>query len=247
MRLLTKRDSNGPDDPDAYWRRRFFILGGGLGVLMLVAWLAGGGGGPSKQASQTAATHAATAARQERSSLPGAGLSSPSALASPSPSPSRSASARPVVSHTPSAKPSASASGTAKAGGKRCPAGSMVLSLFTSAGSYRPSEQPKFTVYSVSTSAAPCTMAFGPGAVRVVVTRRGHVVWNSASCKSSDQGQQTAEFSQGVPQEVSLTWNRKASAQSCAGTLVPGEWGTFQAVAKANGHSSPVRTFKLLS
>jgi hypothetical protein len=49
----------------------------------------------------------------------------------------------------------------------------------------------------------------------------------------------------GVPQEVALSWNRKASAQPCAGALPPGKAGIFQAVALADGRTSPVRTFTL--
>jgi hypothetical protein len=43
-----------------------------------------------------------------------------------------------------------------------------------------------------------------------------------------------------------ISWNRKASAQSCAGTLPSGQQGTFQVVAQADGHASPVRSFQML-
>jgi hypothetical protein len=238
------RGHGPPDDPDAYWRRRFFILGGGFAVLMLVAWLFGSGG-PSRQASQTAAARASTAAREAQGSLPSAAYGMPhqarpslSASATPSPSPTGGAAGTP--------SPSASASVKASAAGKQCPAGSVVLSLFTSQPDYRPAEQPTFNVYAVSTSSAACQLKYGPAAVRVLVTRRGKVVWDSTACKATNQGARTVHLAPGVPQVVTLSWNRKASAQSCAGALPSGQWGTFQAVAQADGHPSPVRSFQLL-
>jgi hypothetical protein len=240
------RGHGPPDDPDAYWRRRFFILGGGFAVLMLAAWLFGSGG-PSRQASQTAAARASTAAREAQGSLPSAAYGAPyqarpplSASATPSPSPTGSAAG------TPSPSPSASASAKASAAGKQCPAGSVVLSLFISQRDYRPAEQPTFNVYAVSTSPAACQLKYGPAAVRVLVTRRGKVVWDSTACKATNQGAQTLHLTPGVPQVVTLSWDRKASAQSCAGALPSGQSGTFQAVAQVDGHVSPVRSFQLL-
>jgi hypothetical protein len=120
-----------------------------------------------------------------------------------------------------------------------------VLSLFTSQASYGPAQEPKFDVYAVSTATHACEMAFGQSSVRVVVTRQGQVAWDSAACEAKTAGVRPASFAEGVPREVALTWNRKAASPTCSGSLVPGEWGTFQAVATAEGHSTPVRSFKL--
>jgi hypothetical protein len=244
MPKIAFRGRSDPGDPDAYWRRRFFILGGGLAVLMLVAWLFGGGG-PNRQESLAAAARSSAAARVARDSLPSAAYGSPYAArpslsASVTPSPSASGSG------SPSATPSASASPSANASGQ-CPAGNVVLSLFTSQPSYGPGQQPKFNVYAVSTSASSCQLRYGPAVVRVVVTRQGKVVWDSAACKTTHQGAGMVRLSPGVPQEVALAWNREASTRSCAGTLAHGAWGTFEVVAQADGHSSKVGSFKLLS
>lgn len=262
MRLIAFRNNGEPDDPDAYWRRRFFILGGGLAVLMLLAWLFGGGG-PSKQATQTAAARAAAAARQEQGSLPSAAYgspygasasaapwdtpsASPSATASAGPSPSASASGKP--SPSPSASSSAAAAAAKKPGKDgQCAAGSVVLSLFTSQATYQAGQEPTFNVYAVSTSPAACRLTYGPAAVRVLVTRSGKVVWDSRACPAARQGAQAVHLTPGVPQEVALSWNPKAPGRSCAGTLPHGGSGTFEATAQAAGHSSPVRSFKLLS
>ncbi|HEX6451154.1 MAG TPA: hypothetical protein VF060_17015 [Trebonia sp.] len=245
MRRITNRGRGDPGDPDAYWRRRFFILGGGLAVLMLLAWLFGSGG-PSRQASQAAAAHASMAARQTRESLPSAAYGTPYGAR---PSQSASTTPFPSISDSPTNLPSPSASGAARASGagRPCPPASIVLSLFTSQPSYQPEEQPTFDVYAVSTSASACQLRYGPAAVRVVATRQGKVVWDSAACQTTRQTARMVNLAPGVPQEVELAWNRQAAARSCAGSLPPDEWGIFQAVAQADGHSSPIRSFKLVS
>ena len=119
-----------------------------------------------------------------------------------------------------------------------------MLSLLTSQASYTQSARPQFDVYAVSTASSPCQMAYGPGSVRVVVTRRGQVVWDSRSCGTPTAA--TVQFQRGVPQVLTVTWNRSATGPSgCAGSLAPGSTGTFDAVALAAGQASPVRTFTL--
>jgi hypothetical protein len=119
-----------------------------------------------------------------------------------------------------------------------------VLSLFTSQSSYPERARPKFSVYAVSTSPAACTLPYGVGSVEVVVTRHGHVVWDSAACGAP--AAKPARFTLGVPQVLTMTWNpRVAAPAGCAGSLPAGAWGTFDAVAMSHGQSSPVHTFKL--
>src|SRR5262249_21934792 len=157
-------------------------------------------------ASQAAAGQASAAASEGRESLPRVAYGTPygaqpSRSPSATPSPSVSGSASP--SATPS--PSSSAAATAKAG--PCPAGNAVLSLFTSQPSYRSGQQPKFNVYAVSTSASACQLKYGSAAVRVVVTRQGKVIWDSAACKTTQGSAGMVSMAPGVPQEVSLAWN----------------------------------------
>jgi hypothetical protein len=215
------------------------MLGGGLFALMLIAWLFSGGPGPS--ASHTAASRASMAARQSRAGLPRSAYGK----AWPGPSPHRTATA--------SAKPSRSAgtsvvqttrqkSGTTA--GARCPVSDVVLSLFTSRPSYGPAAQPRFAVYAVSTARGRCQMAYGPASIRVIVTRHGQVVWYSTACASAAAGM--TWFERGVPRLLTITWNRGATRPAgCAGSLSPGAWGTFEAVAMADGQTSPVHSFTL--
>ncbi len=120
-----------------------------------------------------------------------------------------------------------------------------MLSLFTSQPSYGPGAQPRFEVYAVSTATTACEMAYGPGSVRVIVTRHGQVVWDSATCTTAPAP--PVRFSLGVPQLLAISWNRAAkSPAGCAGTLPSGGSGTFDAVALSAGRSSAVRSFTLL-
>jgi hypothetical protein len=246
-------DLGAAGDPNAYWRRRFFILGGGIAVVGLCVWLFPGGHQATSRASATA--RASMAALDKRQQLPAAAYGStwpgpapkktatPTSAATPAKSADRrKAPTRAYPTGRPSPTPSASASAPAK--GSRCAPADIVLSLFTGQPSYGRGALPKFDVYAVSTSAAACTLSYGPGSVQVVVTSHGRVVWDSAACKPPAAA--AVRFTLGVPQVLSITWNRQPSGSSgCAGTLPAGATGTFDAVALTDGQSSPVRSFTL--
>jgi hypothetical protein len=239
MRMNANRDIGRPAEPDAYWRRRFFMLGGGLFALMLTAWLFSGGSSPS--ASPTAASRASMAAQESRGGLPSAAYGK--VWPGLSPRRTATASAKPSHSAGPSvARTTRRRSGTAA--GARCPASDVVLSLFTSQPSYGPAAQPRFDIYAVSTARGWCQLAYGPASIRVIVTRHGQVVWYSTACTSPAAGM--AWFERGVPRLLTIAWNRGTTRPAgCAGSLSPGAWGTFEAVAMAYGQTSPVRSFTL--
>jgi hypothetical protein len=255
-------DPGAVRDPNAYWRRRFFILGGGIVVVGLCVWLFPGANHAA--AHTTATAKASMAALDHRGTLPSAAYGSPwpgqkpkktaapTVVATPSAKPSASSADKrkagtgyhPAVSPSPSATPSPSASTAATVRGLRCAPSDIVLSLFTGQPSYGQGASPKFDVYAVSTSSSACTLSYGPGSVQVVVTRRGRVVWDSAGCKPAAAA--PVRFTLGVPQVLSVSWNRQAKEPSgCAGTLSAGASGTFDAVALTDGQSSPVRSFTL--
>ena len=251
------------EDDRAYWRRRFFILCGGVVALGVCAWLFPGAHQPS--ARTAAAARASMAAIAKRQALPSAAYGSAwpdrkamaEATDKASPAVSPAASGRLANAMTAKAKPKPKiankvgtayhpkplGSGRVGAAGACAPA-DIVLSLFTSQPSYAKGTRPKFSVYAVSTSAGPCTLPYGTGSVQVVVTRRGHVVWDSAACKSS--APKSVRFTLGVPQVLTMAWDPAAAGPAgCAGSLPAGASGTLDAVAMSNGQSSPVRTFKL--
>ena len=244
-------------DHGAYWRRRFFILCAGVVAFGICAWLLPG----ARHAAVTsAAARESGVAAATRGSLPpaayGPAWSSPVPSPSPTPSPGDSAklaektkklhkvgtSYHPRHSASPSAS-STSPTGKVKAGAACTPA-DIVLSLFTSQASYGRNARPRFNVYAVSTAAADCKLSYGRGAVQVIVTNHGHVVWNSAACDPPPA--KPVRFTLGVPQLLTLTWNRKAASPAgCAGSLPADFTGTLRAVAMSHGQSSPVRTFSI--
>jgi len=245
MRLKFNRNDTRSANPGGYWRRRFFILAGSLVLLALLAWLfPARHSGPS--AGVSAAARESMAALQSRDALPSAAYGNAWPVPSPTPSavatpkPAAKASAKPETSASPRPTASASAAGIAP-----CKPADIVLSLFTGEASYSQDARPQFNVYAVSTAASQCQMAYGAGSVRVIVTRNGEVVWDSAECKPP--AVKTVRFQRGVPQLLTISWNRRATSPSgCAGSLRAGAWGTFQAVAMITGQTSPVRTFTLL-
>jgi hypothetical protein len=203
------------------------------------------------------------AAQESRTSIPSTAYGNSCTTAKPTPAPRPAAtvarpprakgslkSSRSAKGATPTATPTATGGSGSGTAGPRCAPGSIVLSLFTSEPAYKPAEYPHFDIYAVSTSASGCEMPFGPASTRVVVTRDGQVVWDSAACAESGHAPARADavdFTDGVPQEVTLSWDRAASSQGCAGALTRGESGTFDAVAMADGIASKVHTFKLES
>ena len=241
-----------------YWRRRFLILCAGVIALGGCAWLIPGAHSPSGRA--TAKARQSVAALDKRQVLPKAVYGSTWASPAPAASvpPSTASSVSPSVSpsvpaSTAAAKPAntkrtatggnPSPTASAAATSPCAPAG-VVLSLFTSQASYARGARPAFSVYAVSTKAAACTLPFGAGAVQVIVTRDGRVVWDSAACRPAPA--KPARFTLGVPQVLTLTWNPRATRPSgCGGALAAGESGTFDAVAMSHGQSSPVRAFRI--
>jgi hypothetical protein len=233
--------------PDSYWRRRFLILASGLAVLCLITWGVSDLLGPAQPIGRAGAAHAA----DNRLTLPPAAYGPPS---TPSPAASSASSA---VSLTPiPGTASASASTLASPGQSpsagiapgQCATASIVLSLFSAQPKYSPAQQPRFTVYVVSTAPGTCQLPYQPPFAHVIVTRNGQVVWDSASCPAAGGtggAPQKMPLTEGVPKVTSLSWNRKATSPGCAGFLPAGASGTFDVVAMADGKSSPVRAITL--
>jgi hypothetical protein len=232
-------------DPEYYWRRRFLVLAGGLAIVGVIACGVSALLGPARSGSTPRASLAV------RDTLPPAALgfaagsgSSPSASAAAAPG--KGSSPGPGASSGSAASPKGSPSPRSPASpAVTCSPSAMVLSLLTPHAQYGPGQQPRFEVYAVSTAPGSCTLAFGPSSVQVVVVRRGQVLWDSSGCLASAPAARPVRFMQGVPQVAVLSWNRKAKTSGCAGSVPAGTWGRVDAVALADGKSSPVRSFTL--
>ena len=240
-------------DDGAHWRRRFFILCAGVVALGTCAWLLPGA---RQTPGRSAAARDSMAAAATRQSLPGAAYGAAWSSPAPTPSASPAGSAKLAgktkkpqrigTSYHPRQAGSPAASAPPGRAAAACAPGDIVLSLFTSQASYGRKARPRFDVFAVSTAAAGCTLTFGPRAVRVIVTSRGRVVWNSAVC--DPPAARRVRFALGVPRLVTVTWNRAAARPAgCAGRLPAGFTGTLRAVAVSHGQSSQASTFRLVS
>ncbi len=248
------------------------MLVGGLVILGLLAWALSGTASRTTAAAQQSAVAEVRAANALPSAAYGtvppaptvAVAGSPSAPASPTASPKatkspkgqspkgQSPKGQPPKDKSPKAANSSKAPTKTKAAKRAkhvnlqadgaCPAGSVVMTLFSVRPIYSAGEQPVFDVYAVSTSAVGCEFRFGPGAVRVLVSQHGWTVWNSAECHPATAQQE--RLARGVPLQMSVTWNRNA-AYGCRGWLPSRASGHFTAIARTATQSTPATTFEL--
>jgi hypothetical protein len=252
--------------PDAYWRRRVITLCAGLALLGLLAWAFSGGGGKPAAKKGSPASGALPAAAYSGTPTPGADTS-PGANASAS---AGSSASLPFLTASPS--PGASTAGASTAGastaganaargaaaaanaaagpasgvepGGGCAPNAIVLSLFTSKGSYHAGQYPVFEVYAVSTASRACSFDISPAKLHVQVSSSGRVIWDSADC-TRGQPNKLAKLRRGVPAQESLSWNRSISLPGCVTVASSARPGTYQVQARDAGVASPVRTFKL--
>jgi hypothetical protein len=253
-------DEEDENPPDAYWRRRVITLALGLGLLGILAWGFSGGGAKSQPDSSSTlvpATALGTAIPGLPGSTPGHSSASPTGsatatvTASPSPSPSASPSASKTPgSPRPSARPGTSADAASGSvpehlgPGGQCPAGSVVLSLFTDRPTYTSGEYPEFQMYAVSTYAGSCQ--FNPGQLQVNVLSEGRIIWDSADCSHGSTAH-PAELARGVPAQAEVVWNRTITLPGCQVLASAARNGVYEVQARTSTVTSPVRYFKLVS
>lgn len=247
-----------------YWRRRFVVLVIGLSVLALVSWAVAGLLGDSisashpaarrsvhRELSRTSATAASTAVTElvavaglKQFWLARAALTRPgdvaAALRQPGPSARRQrgpGQARAGPKQSRHAAATLSHPGRAADRGRllrSCPAGDVVLSVFSSQTRYSARQAPEFEIDVVSTATRPCAFDVGARHLFLRITAGPARVWTSAQC-SKGPASLVARLHRGVPTVVPITWNRRHSSPGCP---VPGREaaaGTYTATATAAG------------
>ena len=246
--------------PMTNWRRRFLALVVGLAILTTIAWAcsgildAGAGAGPSASAghgtqghrSQGHGGHANGAALGVLGlgGAPGSGAASPSSTPAPS-SPFPAQTAPPAhPSSSPSPDPTQTAGPGSSGVPQACKPGDVVLSLFSSQGSYGPGQLPEFDVDVVSTSARTCAFNVGPRFLALVITAGRKRIWSSADCVAG-RGSLLTDLARGVPTVLPLSWDRETSAPGCAVTSRQVPAGSFRATASDVGIASNSVTFTL--
>jgi len=212
----------------------------GLGLIGVLVWAFAGGGGGKPASSPTASsrTYGLLPAAASRTAAASHGAAAARSR------PATSASARPDASSrpAPSATPDQDAGQLALGG--PCAPGTVVLSVFSTRPSYSGWQDPKFSVYAVSTSVGSCTFDLGPGTLHLEVMSSGRIVWDSGDCARSDNTW-TARLSRGVPVLESITWNRTITLPGCVTLASSARAGTYQAQASTASAASAVLSFRL--
>lgn len=179
-----------------YWRRRFITLVLGLSLLALVAWAFSGSLGGSPPAATAAVTKKLTSGPPTPAASPVASTTHTPAT-SPSPGPPRHGRKR------------------SSAGLLPCPAGAVVLSLFSSQSSYSIKQTPEFTVDVVSTAAQSCTFDIGSAHVVLRISAGALTVWSNSECGEGEASLVT-ELRRGIPTVMSVGWTGQHSSPGCA-------------------------------
>ncbi len=219
-----------------YWRRRFVALLSGLAVLGLITWaftgaLGGGNGSSAGQpGSKSAGQHAG------RGSGQGSGQ--------------QAAAAGPAAGGT-ATKAQANAAPHGRHGNRAayghprpCPAGSVVLSLFSSQESYGAGALPQFSVDVVATARQTCTFDVGARHVALIIRAGSVRVWSSADCVQGT-GNLTSDLQRGVPTVLPISWNRQASAPGCPAGTSRMPAGTYTAAVSDGTLTSNPVTFRI--
>jgi hypothetical protein len=204
-----------------YWRRRFVTLVLGLSILALVAWAFSGSLGGSAPAAPAASTK----------HLNG-GPASPATSAAAS------------ASHSPSPGPPPHGEPSTTAGLQPCPAGAVVLSLFSGQSSYSTRQTPEFDVDVVSTAPQACTFDIGSGHVTLRISAGTLLIWSSGECAEGESSLVT-ELRRGVPTVVSIGWDGQHSTPGCPVPGAPAAGGRYTAVAADGSLQSNALAFDI--
>lgn len=216
-----------PLPPAVYWRRRCVALLIGLTVVTLVAWaLKSAIGGFAPAVPSAAAT----------SGVPGSASGAPAGGSAAAGTTAPAGSTAPAGAGSPR---------TASHNLLRpCPAGDVVLSLFSSQASYTLTQTPQFEIDVVSTASGTCTFDIGARHVIVQITAAGRAVWSSADC-AEGQASLVTRLRRGVPTIVPITWDGQHSSAGCPVPGSPAAAGTYTATASDGSATSNALTFRV--
>ncbi len=209
-----------------YWRRRFVTLVLGLSVLALIAWAF------SASLGGTAPTTSGAATRTVHGSLPSQAAPSPGLAAKQG---GATGQGRAPAKHS---------RAIAVGGLLPCPAGSVVLSLFSSQASYPIRQTPEFEVDVVSTASQSCTFDIGAAHVLLQILSGPLRIWTSADCAEGTASLVT-QLHRGMPTVVPITWNGQRSSPGCPvpGTAAPR--GSYTAMASDGSERSNAVVFRI--
>jgi hypothetical protein len=229
-----------------YWRRRFVALLAGMSVLALVAWALSG----ALDASRAAGGQPAHKPPHSQKSVG----TTPATSHDPSPSPSAgdrttSGAKKPAAKKTGTAHPTTGATTNTTATGKKrptplCPTSAVVLSLFSSQGSYGAGEEAQFQIDVVSTVKEICNFDVGASHLVLQISKGTRIVWTSAQC-AEGASSLIATLHRGVPTIVPMTWDGQRSSAGCPVPGAQAGGGNYSAAAVDGALRSNAVSFRL--
>lgn len=219
-----------------YWRRRFVALITGLTVLALITWAFSGamGGGGDGSPAGTAGQPGTGSGSQHGGSGPGQGGGPGQAAAG----------GTDTRAHGETAARGRHGGRAAYGHPHPCPAGSVVLSLFSGQESYGAGQLPQFNVDVVATARQTCTFNVGARHVALIIRAGSVRVWSSADCVQG-AGNLVSDLQRGVPTVLPISWNRQASAPGCPAGTSRMPAGTYTATVSDGALTSNPVTFRI--
>jgi hypothetical protein len=141
-------------------------------------------------------------------------------------------------------QPGGHASATGHYALEPCPAGDVVLSVFSSQASYSLRQTPAFEVDVVSTGGRSCSFDIGARHVLLEISAGKQQIWTSAQC-AEGQASLVTKLRRGVPTVVPIAWNGQHSSPGCPVPGAPAAAGTYTATASDGALSSNSVTFTI--
>jgi len=136
--------------------------------------------------------------------------------------------------------------GTGAIGPASCPAGDVVLSVFTGQREFGAGQLPLFDVNVVSTQQAACSLNIGPRNIALVIADGQTQIWSSADC-AADTGGLMAVLERGVPRVLVISWDRQVGASGGCDRPVPASAGAYTAYVVDGALRSAPLSFRLSS
>jgi hypothetical protein len=125
-----------------------------------------------------------------------------------------------------------------------CTAAQIRVTATTDAASYPAGVQPHLTVAVRNTSAQPCRLPVGPGAVTWTIVSGPDQVWTTAGCPHTKTSTRTL-LRRGQPWRSTIVWDRHRSVPGCATQGRVATAGTYQLRTSTLGVAAPAAVFHL--
>ena len=155
--------------------------------------------------------------------------------AAPSGSP---AAAIPTGPPEPSAAPS-------PGGSEPCPASGLTVRVGADKDSYPVGGRPVLELAVTNTSAAPCTLDLGQGAVELLIFSGSDRIWSSDDCASGRDAKITT-LEPGKPAVTRLTWAGRRSLPGCEGPKAEALPGTYRVSGRVGDQRVQGGSFRIV-